>query len=205
MKNRPAALFGALLLAAAGPAAAASATVKVTDLSGQAVSGAVVMLTPVGSAASVKPLSDVHITQQGMRFEPAVTVVTPGTRVRFSNLDSFDHHVKGERGQQFSFRLKGYRRSEAGTTPPDSLDMVIQGGKGPITLGCLMHSRMAAGIYIADSPWYGISQTEGMVAIDGLPEGAYAMSVWHPRSLLEQDGVKVQVRPGVNALQARIH
>jgi len=196
------AALAALMLTSGGAALAASATVKVGDVNGQAVAGAVVVFTPVGASTATKPLSDVSIVQRDMRFEPAVTVVTPGTKVRFNNLDNFDHHVKGERGQQFSYRLKGLGR--APTAKPDTIEIVIEGGKGPVTLGCLLHSRMAASIYVADSPWYGVSKADGSVTVDGLPEGSYAMSVWHPRSLVEQSAVPVQLGAGHTPLQAQI-
>ncbi|MEK8045482.1 plastocyanin [Ideonella margarita] len=172
-------------------ASAATLTVRVVDASGQPVPDVAVVVRSPGLAPRVAAMAPVEITQQGMRFVPAVSVVTPGTKVRFTNRDSFDHHVKGSQAQVFEYRIAG---SDAGSTKPSSSpEVVIEGGPGPVTLGCLLHSRMQGSLYVTDSPWHGISGADGSVQLANVPDGALQVVVWHPQQFIEQPAVPVQV------------
>lgn len=181
-------VWGAWLLATACQAAeppAAPLSLQVLDATGQPVAGVVVAVRRVDAPTPLPMRMDtVEITQQGMRFIPAVSIVTPGTRVRLTNRDRFDHHVRGFQGQTFEYRIAG--TGEAGAPPKDSAEVVIHGGSGPVQLGCLIHSRMQAHIYVADTPWSGLSDAQGRLTLPSVPIGTVAVQLWHPLQLLEQ-------------------
>jgi plastocyanin len=89
MKAR--ALSGAAAAAFALLAGAAqAATVQITLLArdGQPLADAVVLIEPVSGAKPPAPAPvQATINQQKMRFDPALTLVPVGSRVRFTNLD----------------------------------------------------------------------------------------------------------------------
>ena len=47
-------------------------------------------------------------------------------------------------------------------------------------LGCNVHDWMLGYIYVADTPYFAQSNSEGK-AIITVPDGNYTLSIWHPR------------------------
>ena len=192
---------------AAGAAQAGTLWVRVIDRAGEAVAGAAVVVKSAASPGATKPLPTVDIIQQDMRFVPAVAVVTPGTVVRFTNRDTFDHHVRGQGGATFEYRIAG-----TDTAPRDALrkdakplaQVVLQAGAGPVTIGCFLHSRMAGNIYISESPFFGVSDVDGRVRMD-VPDGAVTVHAWHPQQLLEQPAMQAQVVAGTQGLDVALN
>ena len=45
----------------------------------------------------------------------------------------------------------------------------------------LIHDNMIAYVFVTDSPWTGLTGSDGRVAIDDVPPGAYQAQVWHYR------------------------
>lgn len=176
----------ALLCAAA---TAGPLTVEVKDLAGKPVAGvAVVVDSPYRSRpAAARP--PVEIAQEKMRFVPEVAIVTPGTLVRFTNRDSWDHHVKGTRAQNFELRIAGADNNPR-KDGPAAVERMLEGGTGPVILGCHIHSSMLGVLYVSESPWFGVSDADGLVRLPDVPDGPVTVVAWHPRQLLEQPMVK---------------
>lgn len=194
----------AILAGVAAQARAGTVSLKVLDASGQPAADVAVVVQLPGQAVRTPPLPPTEVVQERMRFVPAVLVVTPGTRVRFVNRDSWDHHVRGTVGQSFEFRLPGsdsQPRKELATAP----ELIIQGGVGPVVMNCLLHSRMQGAMYVADTPWFGVTRADGTVEIPGVPDGAAELTLWHPQQFLEQTRVKLQVAPGALPVQAALN
>jgi plastocyanin len=182
-------MTGLLAALGAGAAVAATVTVSVKDSAGQPAPGVAVILrtaTPVPVPAAM-PM--VEIVQERMRFVPAVAVVTPGTRVRFTNRDNFDHHVKGSGGASFEFRIA----SASSPTPQRPGEVVLQGGSGPVALGCFLHSVMQGSVYVSESPYHGVTDAEGQVQIAGVPAGDVMVTLWHPQQIVELPSVPARV------------
>ena len=76
---------------------AGNVQIQVLDREGKPVPDAVVVVYPGATAGAAPSLLQPSptIEQERMRFVPAVTVVMPGTTVRFTNQDRWDHHVRG--------------------------------------------------------------------------------------------------------------
>ncbi|NDY93691.1 methylamine utilization protein [Ideonella livida] len=175
----------ALAVAASARAGGAPLSVQVVDASGQPAAQVVVSVRLRERATPAPtPIPSVEITQQGMRFQPAVAIVTAGTRLRLTNRDTFDHHVRGTQGQSFEFRIAG--TGEVAGPPKEGAEVIIQGGIGPIQLGCFIHSRMQAHLYVTDTPWVGLTDAQGRLTLPEVPEGAVAVQLWHPQQFLEQ-------------------
>lgn len=199
---RAAAILSACLLAGLQTlsASAQAATVQVTVLArdGQPLPDAVVSLTPpAGSILPPSPPLQHTISQQSMKFVPAVSVVPQGATVRFSNLDEWNHHVRvspaglqGSPGQGHDFMLSGRVRGE-----PAASHEIRVSGAGPMVLGCHIHGSMRGHLFVASTPWAAKTGPDGVVTLSGVPEGTSRLSVWHPDLLVEPAAIPIDVRP----------
>jgi plastocyanin len=192
----------ALGWALAGWAAAQAATVQVTVLAanGQPLADAVVVLAPQAAASPVRAPAPVLATvqQQKMRFMPALIVVPAQSRVRFTNLDDYEHHVRGRpagggaldapAGAGFELRLAAASQGRGGGSQE-----VVMAQAGPIELGCHLHSVMRGHIYVADTPWVAKTDANGNATLGEVPEGAAQLRVWHGDQLLPTPPLAVNV------------
>lgn len=147
------------------------------DRAGEPLANAVASLKPVDgkTAPSVSQGALATVSQKGFQFDPHVTVVQRGTSMRFPNLDKKDHHVKVLSGPTF-FEFKIYTAKEPA---PVVLDKV-----GKVSLYCLLHSNMSGHIFVVDTPYYGKTDTLGIVALNDVPEGEYELTLDHPLVLV---------------------
>ena len=192
-------LAAGVLLAASTLAQAATVQITVLGKDGQPLPDAVVRLLPTQGRAPVAPPVQAKIEQQKMRFVPAVTVVPPGSRVTFSNLDGWEHHVRGTAAGVLSFntpepgfelRLDG----RADGKPAPSAEVVLPTA-GAVLLGCHLHGSMRGHIYVADTPWAQATAASGVAAFNDVPEGSYQLRVWHGDQLLEAPAQALDVKP----------
>jgi plastocyanin len=198
-------------LATAGglqPASAANLQITVTGPEGRPAPDTVVLLqTVVGNHRAAVPAEALTIVQQQSRFVPYVTVAPLGATLRFTNRDSYDHHVRSQPGgplgsvapaKQFEFRLdkpKGKAESSADL----KLDV-----PGTILLGCHLHNAMRGHVFITTTPWYGVTDEQGRVTLRDVPEGVADLRLWHPDQLLDQASTRLQVQ-GDTALSPRLN
>jgi len=183
-----ASIFCALLPVASARAGTLNATVA---SSGAGVSNAVVVLIPTDRAApdSTTPPPHAVMNQIGLEFVPRVLAVQVGTTVMFPNNDDVRHHV-------YSFspakrlELKLYSRNEDKSVTFDKPGLVV--------LGCNIHDWMLGYIYVASTPYFGVSDGNGRVAVSGVPAGDYRMTVWHPRLKGKADDLEQTVQIGEN-------
>lgn len=184
----------ALALAVATSAAsAASLQVTVLARDGQPLADAVVTVEMPGMALPATPAPvNVTIDQQAMRFVPSLTVVPLGSRIRFSNLDSWDHHVRAippdsgsattasEPRRGFELRLPGRPANQAAPHAEGVVD-----SPGPWRLGCHLHGSMRGHVWVSTTPWVGKTDRGGVALISDLPEGAAVLKLWHPEQVVE--------------------
>ncbi|HEX5687795.1 MAG TPA: plastocyanin [Ideonella sp.] len=203
-------------------AQAGTLDVNVLDRDGQPAAD-VVVLVQVPNQPSAKPAAaPVVIAQQDLRFQPFLTVVPVGSTLRFVNKDGYDHHVRsvpsGPLGsmpavEYFELRLDGsgapattgsssYGGYDDYATKPAAPAKKKSGSStadvkvdraGPIGLGCHIHGSMRGQVYVSASPWFAKTDAKGVAHIEGVPDGAAEVVVWHPDQLQDQASVKVQV------------
>jgi len=142
----------------------------------------VLWLTPVGSATS-SPLAALQdsrrprLVQRNKSFGPHVLVVPVGSSVEFPNRDPFFHNVFSLfEGKRFDLGLY-----EAGTTRN-----VVFDKPGISYIFCNIHSEMSAVVIAVSTPYYGISDQRGRVAIPHVPPGRYTLRIWYEETLPEE-------------------
>ena len=186
-------------------ASAGNVQIQVLDRDGKPVMDAVVVVYPASTAGAAPQLlpTSATIEQEKMRFVPAVTVVAPGSTVRFTNQDRWDHHVRGNAagaaavaaadavGSGFELRLAGKQEGSAASFADVPMDM-----PGTVLLGCHLHSSMRGHVFVSDSAWAIKTDGDGIARFANVPEGAAQIRVWHGEQLVDLPRQPLQVLPG---------
>ena len=153
--------------------AAASIDVEVRDSAGNAVPDVAVYAMPaVGSLEARPGKATAQIEQVDREFVPYVTVLQTGTTASFPNRDPILHHVYSFSPAK-SFEIKLYTGKSPSTVTFDK--------PGIVTLGCNIHDWMIAYVLVVSTPWFGKTDSTGVVKLRDLPAGSYAVRAWHPQ------------------------
>jgi plastocyanin len=133
----------------------------------------VVWLTPlqpeaarVADAAHAGPF---RLIQKDKQFTPHLLVVPTGASVDFPNKDPFFHNV---------FSLFNGKRFDLGLYESGTSRSVRFDREGVSYIFCNIHPEMGAVVLSLSTPFYGISNAEGIVTIHNVPPGAYRLNVW---------------------------
>lgn len=164
-------LFG-FIFAMVSALSAANLEIFVSDSSGKPVLDAVAYAMPLEGQVLPEPSSvPAELEQINKEFRPHVTVVQKGGTVIFPNRDSIAHHV-----YSFSEAKKFELPLYSGVPAPVTFDKT-----GVVTLGCNIHDWMKAYIMVVDTPFFAISNADGLLEMKNLPEGKWKIEFWHPR------------------------
>jgi plastocyanin len=169
--------------------------VLVLDRDGRPLADAVVVVQPNTRSVTKKTLPlAATVNQEKMQFTPTVTVVGVGAKVRFTNNDAWDHHVRltvpgsitsaTPKDDGMSMRLEGKTEGKPASAVTLTLDK--PGATGAVLLGCFIHGSMSGHIYVAESPWTAKTEANGIALIDDIPDGAATLKVWHANQLVEK-------------------
>ncbi|MGZ5888548.1 MAG: cupredoxin domain-containing protein [Ramlibacter sp.] len=188
-------------LALAFPLAAQAGVLQVTvvDRDGKPVPDAVVVLAPPAGGPARAPLpTRVTITQEKMRFVPAVALVGVGAHGTFVNNDPWEHHVRASAaGVQnfdaastggFELRLDGRQDGKPAKSADAGFDK-----PGPVLLGCHLHASMRGHVYVSDTPWAALTGSDGVATFEAVPEGEVRVRVWQADQLIDLAPQKVAV------------
>lgn len=166
------ALKGLALLLLSQGVWASSVQLSLVDQKGNPLKSAVITLTPIAVAPRAQKQTPVSVAQINKEFVPEVSVVLTGTPISFPNQDSIGHHV-------YSFsKAKTFDLPLYQGTPSEP---IIFDTPGLVTLGCNIHDWMRAYVIVVDTPYYQISDEQGVASIDALAPGDYELEVWHSR------------------------
>ena len=172
-------------------AQAGSLQVSVLDREGKPVPDAVVVLAPPPGGAPRPPLpTKVTISQEKMRFVPAVALVGVGAQGTFVNNDPWEHHVRASAAGVHNFeaassggfelRLDGKPEGKPGKVAEAMFDK-----PGPVLLGCHLHASMRGHVYVSDTPWASLTNSDGVASFEAVPEGPVKVRVWQADQLID--------------------
>jgi plastocyanin len=182
---------GCALLASA--AFTAPLELRVLTADGRGAGGTVIVLRSIDAARPLARPVDANLDQVDLQFKPPVLVVPTGSKVFFPNKDTVRHQV-----YSFSpvhrFELPLYR----GTPRPEIFDRA-----GLVTIGCNIHDRMRAYIYVVDAQYFGRADASGAWKSADVQPGTYTVQVWHPlardiQPVLEQKITVTATEPKVS-------
>ncbi len=170
--NTLVALAGVLLLCVNTLTLASTVQLSLLDHKDKPLHNAVVTIKPLNSETGSIKTEPISIAQLNKEFVPEVSVVRVGTAINFPNQDSISHHVYSfSKAKTFDLPLYQGMPSEP----------VVFDTPGLVTLGCNIHDWMRAYVVVVDTPYYKISDENGGVSLEDIPDGDYQLEVWHPR------------------------
>ncbi|MBV8232823.1 MAG: iron transporter [Planctomycetaceae bacterium] len=106
------------------------------------------------------------IDQRGLQFAPRVRAMTLGQTLRFTNQDAETHnvHIENDFNQSMS---------------PGQAHDFVPSRPGVLRLLCDIHSHMRGFVVVSASPWVRTCSRTGSFRFEGVPDGRYALNVWH--------------------------
>jgi plastocyanin len=133
-----------------------------------------------------KPAMD----QVGATFTPAMLFVRAGQPAEFRNNDDTLHnvHVTHEETREAQFNV---------AIPTGETYEYTFKRDGFYHVGCDIHPSMAAEIFASASPYVTTADSEGGFTFDGVPPGAYAVTVYAGVRRMQKD---VDVKAGVTQI-----
>lgn len=142
-------------------------------------SDVVVWLEPAAGALTVTRLTHLpqaqvlRLVQEHKSFHPRLLVVEVGASVDFPNHDPFFHNV---------FSLFEGKRFDLGLYEAGTSHIVHFDRPGVSYIFCNIHPEMSAVVLALDTPFFGVSDSKGNVAIPGVLRGRYVLRIWHERA-----------------------
>ena len=147
-----------------------------------------VMLYPAnGKYAKRTPKSRV-VEQRNKQFSPHLLAIPPGSTVAFPNYDDFYHNVFSL-SPTHPFDIGLYKSGQ-------SRDMKFE-KTGLVRLGCNVHAKMAAFVFVIDAPAYVPVEGSQEFNFHSLAPGKYKARVWSERST-EPAESEITIQTGVN-------
>lgn len=128
-------------------------------------------------ASGENPLLPVKVAimdQQNKAFVPHVLAVAAGTTVDFPNTDTVNHYVYSfSEIKKFQFKLfKGDLENH----------QILLDKPGLITIGCNIHDFMLGYIFVAPTPYVGVTDVKGEVTLKLPDKGEFQLAIWHERA-----------------------
>ena len=181
--------IGTMLLAHA--ALAADVTVVLHDTSGAPLEQAVVAVYAAGALARSTGSTQHILDQVNKQFVPRLLAIQVGDSVSFPNSDNIRHHVYSFSPAR-SFELPLY----AGIpSEPVTFDKA-----GKVVIGCNIHDRMSAHVYVVETPVYAVTEA-GQHTFVGLAPGDYELAVFSPLQRAADDGSRRPLHVATQAAQ----
>jgi hypothetical protein len=137
------------------------------------VANVVVWLSPLrpGGAMPMLPTRQpvYRLVQKDKMFVPHLLVVPTGSEVEFPNQDPFFHNV---------FSLFNGKRFDLGLYESGTSRSVRFDREGVSYIFCNIHPEMGAVVLSLNTPYYGVSGENGVVALRNVPAGSYRLNIW---------------------------
>ena len=148
-----------------------------------ALKDAVVFLESGPIPGDEKVLPSDTLDQKGCAYSRPVLAARAGSHLSFLNSDELVHTIRsegmGRAAFNFAMPLTGMR-----------VTRVLPAAPGVLQLTCDVHPWMRAVVRTFSHSLFAITDASGHFRIEGVPEGAHALRVWHPRlgeAVLAQD------------------
>ncbi len=129
-------------------------------------------VSPLLSKSAPRP--EPRLVQKNKSFEPRVLLIPAGTAVEFPNRDPFFHNV---------FSLFEGKRFDLGLYEAGGTRVVRFDRPGISYIFCNIHPEMNAVVIAVATPYYGLSDDAGNLAIRGVLPGHYLIHLWNERAL----------------------
>lgn len=145
-----------------------------------------VVVTIAVKDAKVKvPEKPIVLDQIACVFDPHVILIPLGATVDFLNSDSVTHNVR---------TIPRKHEAINKTVPPAGKEsQLFDQGTDKIEVKCDLHPWMNAYLFVTDTPYAAVTDTDGKFVIPELEPGEYKLTLWHER--LPKVEATVTIRP----------
>jgi hypothetical protein len=132
----------------------------------------------------------IFLENMNCRFVPHVQAGMVGNSYHIQNLDPILHSNHLRQNGQTILNV---------AMPPDgrSIKKPMQ-ESGMIKATCDAHSFMTGTIFVADNPYYAVTDRDGKFTITQIPPGKYRLSIWHEALPAQERLVIIQPNKTVN-------
>lgn len=191
--------FGALGFYACGPGSAIAADLHITvnDDEGKAVPDAVVTLAAAAGTANLAQSlgQSFQVNQKDTAYDPFVTAVPKGASVAFINSDSWGHHV---------YSFSAAKRFDITVPANTTSDPIVFDKPGVVVVGCNIHDRMLAYIFVNNDGIPVKSDKTGTARFLDIEQGAYVATVWHPSLRSKRKTPKFEISLGKDGVNQEV-
>ncbi|GJL55034.1 MAG: hypothetical protein NPIRA02_21660 [Nitrospirales bacterium] len=145
---------------------------------------------------------NLEVRTKNCNFGPFTGVLARNEPIQFTNHDSIKHtlHTYVLRGKTAKILKTVHNRGipPSGTLQETFTHKTLK-KPGVVAITCDRHDFMENWLYVADSPYFAISDEQGQFTIDQIPPGTYTMVVWHP--VLGSQEHRVTITPEQDLVQ----
>ena len=148
-----------------------------TPGSGTGISGCIVYLEHIAQGKALaknKPMLD----QKGCQFLPYIQVAPLNAQLQVSNSDDALHNFHITKGDKTIVN-----EAQPEGAPPREVSLSTP---GLLAISCDVHPWMKGYIFVAENPYYAITDSSGMFTLSDIPPGDYSVALWRDNWTLEQ-------------------
>lgn len=139
-------------------------------VSGSNLVNAVVSITDIKKGKKMEP-QKVTLDQDGCEYKPHVMAFTAGTSVGILNPDGILHNVHSYSKVNSAFNIAQPKFKKTLTVKIDKPEA--------INLKCDVHGWMSAWLFVAENPYFSVTDKAGGFKLTDVPPGTYTLEVWH--------------------------
>ena len=147
-----------------------------------------VTLYPLKGKATKRTPKIRIVEQRNKEFLPRLLAIPPGSTVAFPNYDLVYHNV---------FSLSSVQPFDIGLYKDGQSRSMKFDKPGLIRLGCNVHAKMAAFVFVVDAPAYVPVDGAKEFQFSSLAPGKYKAKIWSEKTA-EPAEFQVEIKPGAN-------
>lgn len=149
---------------------------------GGGLRNAVVHITDIKTGKKYEP-QKVTLDQKGCEYQPHVLAFVAGSTVEVLNPDGILHNVRALSKVNTPFNLAQPKFKTSLTVKFDQPEIVA--------VRCDVHDWMSGWFFVAEHPYFSVSDASGAFALPSVPPGGYTVEVWHEK--LDTQNKKIEV------------
>ena len=139
-------------------------------VSGGNLVNAVVSITDIKKGKKMEA-KKVAMDQNGCEYKPHVLAMTAGSSVDIANPDGILHNVHSYSKANSPFNMAQPKFKKTITVKIDKPEV--------INLKCDVHGWMSAWLFVAENPYFSVTDNSGSFKLTDVPAGTYNVEVWH--------------------------
>ncbi|MBI2359441.1 MAG: carboxypeptidase regulatory-like domain-containing protein [Deltaproteobacteria bacterium] len=139
-------------------------------VSGGNLVNAVVSITDIKKGKKADP-QKVTLDQKGCEYHPHVVALVAGSSVEILNPDGILHNVHSYSKVNSAFNVAQPKFKKAMTQKIDKPEI--------ISVKCDVHGWMSGWLFVAEHPYFSVTDKSGSFKLTDVPPGTYTVEVWH--------------------------